>query len=153
MEWQHELFCMGLFKAPKQKSVRCHFFCSGPSSINSAQQLLAGFWWQTYILSGTVWQFLVGLADRPSPGQLALLAKNCGRLGEDESKQERNLPRQGRTTGIPRISTGLQNFGRVRNIGGATSSLDFNMQYIQGHLNCSAPPIAQSRNQQRHLYC
>ena len=62
-----------------------------------------------------------GSGRQAKPRPAGNIGQNCGRLGEDESKQERNLPRQGRTTGIPRISTGLQNFGRVGHIGGATS--------------------------------
>ena len=66
-----------------------------------------------------------GSGRQAKPRPAGNIGQNFGRLGEDESKQERNLPRQGRTTGIPRISTGLQNFCRVSNIEGATSLLDF----------------------------
>ena len=70
-----------------------------------------------------------GSGRQAKPRPAGNIGQNFGRLGEDESKQERNLPRQGRTTGIPRISTGLQNFGRVIHIGGATSLLDFEIAF------------------------
>ena len=54
-----------------------------------------------------------GSGRQAKPRPAGNIGQNFGRLGEDESKQERNLPRQGRTTGIPRISTGSQNSRRV----------------------------------------